>query len=230
MMIVLIIHIVFGCIGLSSAILAFAAPKGFFLHRISGKTFAISMFIMGVSGAIVAYLVERPESIISGFIVCYLVITSWGTLLRSPGQTGIFETLALISVLFIASTAGYFGIIILNGAIFPNSEFSAGFYFFQMGLALFFAALDIRVILRGGVSGSQRIARHIWRMCFALFIASTALFLGNPQVFPESVRDSFVLAIPTLTIIALSAYWVIRVLFSSTYASRTYISSKRKNA
>ncbi len=210
-------HIITGSVALLSGVLALTSKKGFFLHRISGKTFAVSMVAMGLSGAIFAYFVGRPESIISGFIVSYLVITSWSTLLRSPGKTGIFEKLALISTLFIASTACYFGIIIINGAEFPNSDFSAGFYFFQMSLALFFAALDIRVLLNGGISGSRRIARHIWRMCFALFIASAAIFLGNPQVFPESIRGSFVLAIPTSVIIALSAYWVIRVLFSAQY-------------
>ncbi|MFL0803514.1 MAG: hypothetical protein K6L81_07325 [Agarilytica sp.] len=216
-LIVLYIHIISGSIALLSGVLAFASPKGFFLHRMSGKVFTIFMIFMGLSGATVAYLLQRPDSIISGFIVCYLVSTSWATILRQPGHTGIFEKLALTSALLIAATACYFGMMMLNGATFPNSPFSAGFYFFQMSLALFFAALDVRVILRGGISGTPRIARHIWRMCFALFMSTTSIFLGNPQVFPEFIRDSFILAIPVLSVIALWIFWMIHVRFSPQY-------------
>src|SRR6185436_14086230 len=33
------------------------------------------------------------------------------------------------------------------------------------GVALLAAALDLRMITRGGVVGAQRLARHLWRMC-----------------------------------------------------------------
>jgi hypothetical protein len=34
------------------------------------------------------------------------------------------------------------------------------------------------MLLRGGVVGTQRVARHLWRMCFGLFIAAGSFFLG----------------------------------------------------
>ena len=44
---------------------------------------------------------------------------------------------------------------------------------------------DVRMLVRGGVSGAQRIARHLWCMCFALFFRHRLLFLGQQQVFPR---------------------------------------------
>jgi hypothetical protein len=41
------------------------------------------------------------------------------------------------------------------------------------------AAGDLRMLLRGGLFGAQRIARHLWRMCFGLFIARD-LFSSDP--------------------------------------------------
>jgi hypothetical protein len=48
-----------------------------------------------------------------------------------------------------------------------------------MGSVCLLAALgDIRMLVRGGVLGTKRIARHLWRMCFGLFIAAGSFFLG----------------------------------------------------
>jgi hypothetical protein len=40
------------------------------------------------------------------------------------------------------------------------------------------SAGDARMLARGGVLGAKRIARHLWRMCFGLFIAAGSFFLG----------------------------------------------------
>jgi len=40
------------------------------------------------------------------------------------------------------------------------------------------AAGDVRMLVRGRVLGAKRIARHLWRMCFGLFIAAGSFFLG----------------------------------------------------
>lgn len=77
------------------------------------------------------------------------------------------------------------------------------------------AVLDGTVIRRGGLAGSQRIARHVWRMGFALFTAAASFFLGQPQVFPAAVRETpFLLAAPVLIIVVLTVFWLIRVSFT----------------
>jgi len=84
--------------------------------------------------------------------------------------------------------------------------------------------LDVRMMARG-IQGAHRIARHLWRMCFALFIAATSFFLGQTQgspaqVFPEPLRQGAVLAIPVLLVLLLMFYWLARVLFTQRLSTR----------
>ena len=65
---------------------------------------------------------------------------------------------------------------------------------------------DLRLILARGVSGAVRLARHLWRMTVALFIAANALFLGQPQVFPKALQGW--LFLPALLILGLLLYWL----------------------
>ena len=75
-------------------------------------------------------------------------------------------------------------------------------------------------MLTGRLEGAQRIARHLWRMCFALFVASGSFFLGQAQVFPKPVRIYPLLAIPALLPLLLMLYWLARVLFTRWYERR----------
>jgi len=97
--------------------------------------------------------------------------------------------------------------------------------FFMAAIALLCAAGDARMLLRVGVFGKQRVARHLWRMCFGLFIATGSFFLGQQQVFPAWVRGSNMLLIPALLPLGLLIFWLGRVRF--TYAHRK-ISMPRK--
>ena len=92
------------------------------------------------------------------------------------------------------------------------------FYFFA-GSAIFLAIGDIILIMRGGISGSQRIARHLWRMCMAFFISAFILFVGNPQVFPQMLQKAAVLSVPVLSmpvliIFIMMVYWLMKLMFS----------------
>jgi len=53
-----------------------------------------------------------------------------------------------------------------------------GMTFFMGSVMLLAGAGDVRMLVRGGVFGAKRIARHLWRMCFGLFIAAGSFFLG----------------------------------------------------
>src|SRR5258708_7416248 len=56
------------------------------------------------------------------------------------------------------------------------SEVPVAMTFFMGSVMLLAAAGDIRMLVRGGVLGAKRIARHLWRMCFGLFIAAGSFF------------------------------------------------------
>jgi hypothetical protein len=71
-----------------------------------------------------------------------------------------------------------------GGRTAVKDQSPAGAYFFFGVLALLSAAGDVRMLLPAGVSGRQRLVRHLWRICFGWFIATISFFLGQQQVFP----------------------------------------------
>ena len=84
-------------------------------------------------------------------------------------------------------------------------------------MALLFAAGDVRMLARGGVSDAQRIARHLVRMCFALFIATGSLFLARPHLFPALLRKTHILFLLGILPLILMVFWLFRVLFTKAY-------------
>ena len=79
-------------------------------------------------------------------------------------------------------------------------------------LLLAAAAGDARVLRRGFFpTGSQRLARHLWRMCYATFSATGSFFLGQAQVIPEPLRITPALWVLALLPLGFLFYWLWRV-------------------
>jgi uncharacterized membrane protein len=75
------------------------------------------------------------------------------------------------------------------------------------------AAGDICMMVQGGLSGTKRLVRHLWRMCFGLFIATGSFFLGQQQVFPAALRGSILLVVLAIMPLILLVFWLFRVRF-----------------
>ena len=84
-------------------------------------------------------------------------------------------------------------------------------------MALLAATGDIRMLVRGGVSGLQRLVRHLWRMCFGLFIAAASIFLARPHLFPAILRRTHVLLLLGVLPLMLMIFWLVRVRFTRAY-------------
>ncbi len=74
-----------------------------------------------------------------------------------------------------------------------------------------FATLDGLKIKKGGYAGASRIADHVWRMIMALIFAVTALFVANPQIFPEVLQTPVFQWSPVALLFAVLCYWLIRI-------------------
>jgi len=98
-----------------------------------------------------------------------------------------------------------------------KADAPAGMYFVFGSLALLAAAGDIRMLLRGGVFGVPRIARHLWRMCFALFVAYASLFLARPHLFPAVLSRTHVLFVLGVLPLILMIFWLVRVRFKNAF-------------
>jgi hypothetical protein len=78
----------------------------------------------------------------------------------------------------------------------------------------------MRMLVRRGVSGTQRLARHLWRMCFALFVAAGSIFLARQQLFPALMRKTGMLLLLSFLPLILMIFWLIRVRFANAYEKR----------
>jgi hypothetical protein len=217
---IFIFHIGAGAIGLLSGAASMFFRKGSRPHRTAGNIFFISMLGMSASAAYLAFLQPVMLSVLNGILAFYLVATAWMTVKRKAGEVGAFEIGGLLAVLAIAAGFLSFGVEAANSETRLKDGFSAAHYYFFGVVAVLCAALDMRLILRGGVSGAQRIARHLWRMCFAMWMATTAFFLGQEKLFPELVRETQIFYAPVILVAVLMMFWLRRVLFTNRYKTR----------
>ena len=84
-------------------------------------------------------------------------------------------------------------------------------FIFGVIVAILAAAGDIRMMRAGGLQGSRRIARHLWRMCFAMWVAAASFFWGPPRRVPEVIRIPILQAVAVLLPIAVMLYWLWRL-------------------
>ena len=81
---------------------------------------------------------------------------------------------------------------------------------------------DFRYLKRGGLAKNSRLARHLWRMFFPLFMSTAAFFLGQAKHLPESMQRIELLLIPVILVILSGVYWLIKVNKKSFIAAKLY--------
>ena len=168
------------------------------------------MIAMGiVASGIAAY--EGEPTVVGGVLTAYLVFTAYTTVKPLPGD-GRRIDLGLMVLAFAIAAAEYTCAFIAFGR--PGNQMNgvpAGMMLFMGTIVLLAALGDARMIRAGGIRGTRRVARHLWRMSFGLFIASGSFLLGQMKFIPEPIRIVpviFVLAVSPLVILL---YWMWRV-------------------
>ena len=209
----LIAHIAGGLIAILAGIAAVAARKGSRLHANAGTWFAVSMLLLGVTATILARMKAEPESGLGGILTCYFVATSWVTARRRDGTTGKFEIVACLLALGTGATIAWGGL--MGAATTPAGR---GPVFAIAAICLLAGLLDLNVVLRGKMTAAQRLSRHLWRMCFAFFIATGSFFLGQQDVMPISVRGSPILFVLAFAPFAVMLFWLVRLRFAEAIA------------
>ena len=210
-LLILVIHICAGTLGLLSGVAAMSFRKGSRRHGLAGNVFFVAMIVMGSSAA---YL----GNVFGGLFACYMVTTAWLTARRRVGETSVLDWTALVFALVFGVLTLIKGIEVAQTPTGSLNGVPAGMFFFLGSIGLLAAAGDVRMLVRGGVFGRQRIARHLWRMCFGLFIA-TGSFLGQKRVFPllGGTKIMFLAGVPLLLMIV----WLIRVRFKNVHKAES---------
>jgi len=88
------------------------------------------------------------------------------------------------------------------------------FLFFLASIMTLAVIGDVRVLWSGALRGGPRLARHLWRMCFALFIAAGSFFSIRARVakvLPEPFTTPAMRALPVLLVFLAMFYWLWRV-------------------
>ena len=208
----ILFHVCGAVIALIAGALSMIVRKGAGLHRVAGTMFFGAMVTMSLSAAYIAS-VYRPNvgNVTMGLLTFYLVTTSWVAARRREGGTGAFDIAALLIVAAVAMADLKFGVEAARSPSGVKDQIPAAVFFVFGTFAILFASSDVRMIVRGGVVGSRRIARHLWRMGFAFLIGVLSLYPGRPQVFPKWLKASNLLFVPHVLILGSLLLWLVKL-------------------
>ncbi|HKN74120.1 MAG TPA: hypothetical protein VJW94_03000 [Candidatus Acidoferrum sp.] len=227
---ILLVHICAGTVGLLSGTAAILFRKGSPRHVLAGRVFVASMLTMAVGATYLAIVKHQPNNIGGGILTFYLIGTAWLTARRRDGETSRWDWVAFLIPLTLGILTWMNGIQVVRSGAASQDGVPVGMTFFMGSVMLLAAAGDVRMLLRGGLFGAKRIARHLWRMCFGLFIASGSFFLGPSnrplrllsrvglgQHLPAALFSTGLYVVLTLLPLILLIFWLLRVRFSSAY-------------
>ena len=73
---------------------------------------------------------------------------------------------------------------------------------------------DFKTLRKGTLRGAPRLARHLWRMCMAMFIATASFFSIRARVaaiFPAPLTAPLARALPVVLVLVVMFYWLWRI-------------------
>jgi hypothetical protein len=209
------IHAPAGTLVLVTAVVAMFAKKGSALHRKAGSCFTVSMMVMLLSGIAAGYLKDSIDDMMLGAIVLYTAFTAWLAVYHKKNETGLLEVIALVWVIGFAITA--FSISTGWRAV----ELPPLAYLIWGGIAILCALGDIRNLYQSGLSGTQRIIRHVWRIGFSLLWAALAFTDKIVKMIGANIKGMhgeqllLIVGMPTMLILITILFWITKILFFS---------------
>jgi hypothetical protein len=219
MQLLLPIHIAAGGLAIVLGAVALVVKKGGTIHRRSGLLFVYAMLVMGFSASILALRNGPPDgNLAAGLMTAYFVGTALTTVRPVSPWTRRINAAALTVVVGLALASIVGGVKAFNSPLLSPggvpSRTIGVMSFFLATVMILAAAGDVRILRSGMPRGGPRLARHLWRMCFALFIAAGSFFSIRERVariLPEPFTSGPMRALPILLIFGVMFYWLWRV-------------------
>lgn len=207
----LAVHIAAGGFALALGAVTLSVRKGGTLHRGGGRLFVYAMTVMAVSAA----LLGNP---VAGLMTLYFISTGWAAAQRtSPWarRTNAAAAVLAVGLALIALVGGIRNIgspALSSGGVRLHT---IGVMSCILAAALLVSAVgDVRVMRFGLPDAGRRLARHLWRMCFALAIAGGSFFSIRERVarvLPEALTTAPLRALPMVLLCGVMCYWLWRV-------------------
>ncbi len=213
------IHIIAGMLAVVLGFTALFVKKGGTIHRRSGMLFVYAMIVMGVTASILEFVQSAGvTNIVAAVLSLYFVGTAVTTV-RPPSRWTRAINVATLTVAVTLALAALLGGI--NGVNKPGlspggvPNRTIGVMSFVLATVLLLSAIgDVRVMRSGPLRGGARLSRHLWRMCFALFIAAGSFFSIRERVakiLPDPFTTGWMRALPILVLFGAMFYWMWRV-------------------
>jgi hypothetical protein len=206
------VHFAAGLVSIAAGTIALLVAKGGRLHRQSGLVFTSAMVVLGLTAAGIGTYENRPGQVLGGLLAAYLVFSAMTTVTSLPRLGQRFNVVLMVLAFAFAVAMLYGGVtewldptvkVVGRPRVAPP---------LVVGTVMLLAAIgDLRAIHAGGLRGSRRLARHLWRMCFGLFVATGSFFLGQMNFIPEPVRNMPLLLGLAFAPILFLIYWMWRV-------------------
>lgn len=228
---ILLLHILGGTLGLVSGTAAVVFRKGSREHILAGRVFVGAMLAMSAGATYLAIVKHQTGNITGGILTFYLIMTAWLTARRRAGETSRWDWVAMLIPLTVGLLTWMAGINLLRSRQTSSQEgVPVGMMFFIGSICLLATAGDARMLLGGRVSGTKRLARHLWRMCFGLFIAAGSFFMGGNnrplrlltsvgigQHLPRGLFNLGLYLVLTIAPLVLLIFWLVRVRLAKRY-------------
>ena len=215
------IHIAAAGLAIILGAVALLVKKGGTLHRRSGLLFVHAMLVMGFSGSILGFLKSKSPTdgnVFAGLITVYFVGTALTAVRPVSPWTRRINAVALAVIVGVALGTLVNGVKAFNSPHLSSGGVSSrttGVMSFIFATVMILAAAgDVRIMRSGMPRGGPRLARHLWRMCFAMFLAAGSFFSIRERVariLPEPFTTGPMRALPILVLFGAMFYWLWRV-------------------
>lgn len=205
-------HLIVGTLSIVAGFLSMLFRKGSRLHRIAGKGFFYSMLILCFSGFYLSASRSLQFTFFLAFFSTYLLLTGWYAISRKHTTITVFDRFGFFAV----SAIGLLALVIASiGWIFglkhPPTEPPYPAYFLFVVFACLLAYEDYKLNKPAGITGINRLVRHLWRMSFSMLIATTIFFQGNSNILPEAFRNQIILVLPIILVTSFMVFWLIYI-------------------
>ena len=210
------IHVAAGGLAMIFGYVALFAKKGGTIHRRSGMFFVCAMLVMATSGSILGLSKNGAAdgNWLGGLMTAYFVGTALTTVRPVSRWTRGIDVAALAVALGVAFINIVSGVIAYNSPQRGLNGYSFLMYFILATVPILAATGDVRIMRSGVLRGGPRLARHLWRMSFALFIAAGSFFSIRERVakiLPEPFTTGPMRALPIVLLFGAMIYWLWRV-------------------
>lgn len=207
------LHILGGSLAVASGYVALFARKGAPLHRRVGLVFVYAMLLMGVTASVMAIAIDRESQKLTAVLIAYFVITALMTVREPARYSRILECVLMalaigmgLTGLALSVHSLLVGVIVVDGGPVAAGVIGCGILLLA-GLGDLRRLRAVAPTLRGG----RRLYRHLWRMCWAFFIASGSFFIGQADEIPVAIRYWPALIVLAFTPLLAVAYWAWRL-------------------